>query len=102
MGVGMHIAYLGFPRAARIEADAGAQLVRIEPFSACLSDCHLAIEALYGSARVIYEARLDLITRSDELIAIEPCMSENPEAAVRAAFDAAERELKRRAARSNH
>ena len=102
MGVGMGIAYLGFPGTASIEAEAGAQLVRLERFSARLIDCHLAIEALHAADRVMYEARLDLIARSNERVAIEPCMSENPEAAVRAAFDAAERELSRRSARSNH
>ena len=102
MGVGMQIVYLGFAGAARIEAEAGAQLVRLERFSRRLSDCHLAIEAMRGSGGFTYDARLDLITRPGELVPLPHVMSADPEAAVRAVFDAAEREMERRATRSSN
>jgi hypothetical protein len=102
MGVGMHIAYVGFAGAARIEAEAGVQLVRLTRFAHRLSDCHLAIEAMRGADGVNYDVRLDLVTRPGERIAIAHCVNDDPEAAVRAAFDAAERELERRAGGTRH
>ena len=45
MGVGMQIACLGFTGSAAIEAEAGAQLVRLERFRALIDGCHLAIES---------------------------------------------------------
>ena len=93
MGVGMQVVCLGFAGAARIEAEAGAQLVRLDRFSRRIGDCHLTIEALRGAGARMYDARLDLITRGGDLIPIALCSSEDPEAAVRAAFDAAEKAL---------
>jgi hypothetical protein len=102
MGVGMQIVCLGFTGAACIEAEAGAQLVRLERFSGCLKDCNLAVEAMRGTVPLIYDARLDLIMRPGELVPIEHSMNEDPEAAVRAVFDAAEREMERQVARTRH
>jgi hypothetical protein len=99
MGVGMQITYLGFAGSAPIEAEAGAQLVRLERFREYLSGCRLAVEAtrngpFHGKpAGLLYDARLDLITRTNDLIAVEHSLNEDPGIALRAAFDAAERWL---------
>jgi hypothetical protein len=99
MGVGMQITYLGFAGSAPIEAEAGMQLVRLERFREYLAGCHLTVEAICNGlfhgkpASLLYDARLDLITRTDDLIAVEHCLNENLGIALRAAFDAAERRL---------
>ncbi|ALP67109.1 MULTISPECIES: hypothetical protein [Paraburkholderia] len=94
MGIGMQIVYLGFCGTARLEGEAAAQLVRLEPYSGLLSNCHLAIEEIHSpSARPTYDVRLDLITRARDLKPIEHYSSEDAEQAVRWAFDAAEKEL---------
>lgn len=94
MGLGMQIVYLGFTGSAAIEAEAGVQLLRLERFASMLSSCHLAIELLcaHGERRV-YDVRLDLISPQHALKPIGRCESEDPQQAVRAAFDVAEREL---------
>ena len=96
MGIGMQIAYLGFPGAARIEAEAGVQLMRLMRFARQVGACHLAIEAVRGPGGIYYDARLDLLTPEKELIAVPHCSAKDPEEAVRAAFDYAERELDHR------
>jgi len=90
MGVGMQIVYLGFAGTPQIEAEAGAQLVRLGRFLSRISNCHLAIEAI-GAAGVgrKYDVRLDLLTRTNRLIPIKHCLSEDPMVALDAAFDAA-------------
>ena len=99
MGVGMQITYLGFAGSAPIEAEAGMQLVRIERFREYLSGCHLTVEAVSNGpfhgkpTGHLYDARLDLITRTNDLITVEHCLNEDPGIALRAAFDAAERRL---------
>lgn len=94
MGVGMHIVYLGFAGSVPIEAEAGVQLVRLERFASVLTGCHLAIEALKTSTgQPMYDARLDLMTRENGFTPIGHCSSPDPRAAVRQAFDAAERFL---------
>ena len=45
MGVGMQIVCVGFTGYAALEAEAGAQLVRLERFRARLADCRLTIES---------------------------------------------------------
>jgi len=94
MGIGMQIVYLGFCGTARLEGEAAAQLVRLERYSGLLCDCHLAVEQIHSpSAKPIYDVRLDLITPERDLKPIEHCSSEDPEQAVRSAFDAAEKQL---------
>ena len=98
MGIGMQIVYLGFPGEARIEAEAGVQLLRLMRFARRVSGCHLAIEVLHGPNGKYYDARLDIVTPDKELIPLPHCSNADPEAAVRAAFDHAERELGQRGA----
>ena len=93
MGIGMQIVYLGFPGAARIEAEAAIQLLRLERFASLLGGCHLAIEATAANQHRTFDARLDLVTRSGELVPMPHCPHEDPEAAVRMAFDHAEHML---------
>jgi len=94
MGIGMQIVYLGFCGTSQLEAEAAAQLVRLERYSRFLSDCHLAIEAVRSrSGDPTYDVRLDLVTPAHDLKPIGHCSGENPEEAVRCAFDAAEKEL---------
>ncbi|WP_233853616.1 hypothetical protein [Paraburkholderia sp. HD33-4] len=100
MGIGMQIVYLGFPGAAQLEAEAGAQLVRLVRFEALVPNCHLAIEALHPDhTGLLYDVRLDLITPAHELMPIAHCAGGNAEAAIRGAFDLAEQELETIAAR---
>jgi hypothetical protein len=95
MGIGMQIVYLGFAGSGPIEAEAGAQFVRLERFWKIISGCHLAIEALHDKpGHVMYDARLDLITRANELLPVRHCRNEDAHAALQEAFDAAERQLK--------
>jgi hypothetical protein len=96
MGIGMQIVYLGFPGEARIEAEAGVQLLRLMRFARCVSGCHLAVELLHGPSGKYYDARLDIITPQKELIPLPHCSDAEPDAAVRAVFDYAERELSHR------
>jgi hypothetical protein len=89
MGIGMQIVYLGFAGAARIEAEAAVQFVRLERFGGRISGCHLAIEAMHSKSGPIYDARLDLVTRDGELVPLPHCADADPEKAIRAAFDRA-------------
>ncbi|MEI5999015.1 hypothetical protein H3V53_17910 [Paraburkholderia bengalensis] len=100
MGIGMQIVYLGCSATAQLEAEAVAQLLRLQRFGALLSNFHLAIEALrLRSGTPLYDVRLDLVTQTNELQPIGRYAAENAEEAVRCAFDAAEKTL-RNAARS--
>lgn len=113
MGVGMQIVYLGFAGTSHIEAEAASQLVRLERFSQSLAGCHLAIESIRaaradyranesaGDARgPVFDARLDLIMRSGELVPIRHCLDASAEVAIKAAFDSAEEQLARNCART--
>ncbi|GLU33745.1 hypothetical protein WKR88_26485 [Trinickia caryophylli] len=95
MGIGMQIVYLGFPGAARIEAAAAVELLRLERFSGAISGCHLAIEAMHSTTvtGTDYDARLDLVTRDGKLLPMPHCANADPEAAIRLAFDRAEQAL---------
>jgi hypothetical protein len=112
MGIDMQIVYLGFAGSAQIESEAAAQLVRLERFGRAISGCHLAIEAIHeyaltdisGVPRAVsdttqnhrmFDARLDLILRTGELVPLAHQQSADPDEAVHAAFDAAERLLER-------
>jgi hypothetical protein len=97
MGVGMQIAYLGFAGSSKIEAEAGAQLVRLDRFANRVAGCHLALEIRRGdSGSCSYTARLNLITRDYSMIPIERAMHSDPNEAVHAAFDAAVQLLDKR------
>ncbi|WP_429257476.1 universal stress protein [Paraburkholderia sp. GAS334] len=90
----MQIVYLGFAGTTQIEGEAGAQFVRLERFGKQISGCHLAIEAIgVRSGHCVYDARLDLITHTNDLVPVEHCSNEDPNVALRSAFDAAERQL---------
>jgi len=97
MGLGMQIVYLGFPGSSAIEAEACVQLLRLERFSGVLSGCHLAIERLHplqpGYHQPAYDVRLDLVSTARELAPLGHCEADDPLVAMRAAFDAAERQL---------
>lgn len=94
MGIGMQIAYFGFAGSARLEAEASIQLMRLEPFSAQLAGCHLAIETMRVSARQpSYDVRLDLITRKGEFRPVPHMTGADPMDALKRAFDLAERQL---------
>ncbi|MGF6633223.1 hypothetical protein [Paraburkholderia sp. MM6662-R1] len=106
MGVGMQIVYLGFAGTSQIEAEAASQLVRLERFSRSIAGCDLVIESVHaalpdhranvqpGDARGrLFEARLDLIMRSGELVPIKRCVDANAQAAIQAAFNSAEEQL---------
>ena len=96
MGIGMQIVYLGFPGAARREAEAAVQLLRLARFAGVLGSCHLAIEATSASGHRVFDVRLDLVMRSGELVPMPHCAHDDFEAAVRGAFDHAERALDKR------
>jgi hypothetical protein len=101
MGIGVQIVYLGFTGTAQLEAEAGAQLVRLARFGALVSNCHLAVEALRADrASPCYEVRLDLITPAHEFKPIAHCSGDNAEAAIRCAFDLAEKALETIATRA--
>ncbi|HYS66385.1 MAG TPA: hypothetical protein VEN30_21590 [Paraburkholderia sp.] len=113
MGIGMQIVYLGFAGTSQIEAGAATQLMRLERFSRSIAGCHLAIEAIRAQPESdgtgapaadirypVFDARLDLIMRNGELVPIEHCSNVDPNIAVRAAFDVAERQLGRSPART--
>ena len=103
MGIGMQIVYLGFPGAARIEAEAGVQLLRIARYASLLNSCHLAVEAMRGPAgEPFFDVRLDMIMRDKALVPLPHCANADALAAVRAAFDHAERALALDGADSAH
>lgn len=94
MGLGMQIVYVGFAGSSAIEAEAGVQLLRLDRFSAVLSECLLAIELLCVPGQPPrYDVRLELVSPSRTLPPVRHCESADPGTALRAAFDAAEREL---------
>ncbi|WP_175917961.1 metal ABC transporter ATPase [Burkholderia pyrrocinia] len=94
MGVGMQIACLGFTGSAAVEAEAGAQLVRLERFRALIDGCHLAIESRVAAdgART-YDVRLDLVFHGSVLRPLPPCTGDNVDDALCRAFAQAEQAL---------
>ncbi|HTH60869.1 MAG TPA: hypothetical protein VL689_12025 [Paraburkholderia sp.] len=94
MGIGMQIVYLGFAGSTAIESEAAVQLLRLHRFAPALANCHLAIELLRrDGARPRYDVRLDLVSDVHVLKPLPHCEAEDPQRALRDAFDAAEREL---------
>lgn len=94
MGIGMQIIYLGFPGTASMEAESALQLLRLQPYGTCFSDCRLAIEHLSeSSGNSLYEARIEIVTPVHGLRRIGRCVRDNAEAAIRCAFNMAVRVL---------
>ncbi|KVH63600.1 metal ABC transporter ATPase [Burkholderia sp. MSMB1072] len=94
MGVGMQIACLGFTGSAAIEAEAGAQLVRLERFRALIDGCQLAIESRMVADGVrLYDVRLDLTMHGATLRSLPPCVGADVDDALRRAFAQAEQAL---------
>ncbi|VWD11376.1 metal ABC transporter ATPase [Burkholderia lata] len=94
MGVGMQIACHGFAGSAAVEAEAGAQLVRLERFRALIGGCHLAIESrAVADGACQYDVRLDLVMHDAALWALPPCVGDDMDDALRRAFMQAEQAL---------
>ncbi|WP_105132829.1 metal ABC transporter ATPase [Burkholderia sp. BE12] len=94
MGVGMQIACLGFTGSAAVEAEAGAQLVRLERFRALIDGCHLAIESrMAADGARLYDVRLDLVMHDAALTSLPPCVGADVDDALRRAFAQAEQAL---------
>jgi hypothetical protein len=94
MGIGMQMIFLGFARSFLVEAEASVQLLRLERFGKRIAGCNLTIEALlvrFGQQD--YDARLDLIGRDGQIVLGPRWSDEEPNAAIRKAFDAAEKSL---------
>ncbi|MDN7498683.1 hypothetical protein [Burkholderia gladioli] len=90
----MQIVYFGFAGAARLEAEAGIQLMRLERFAARLSSCHVAIESYRREAgQACYDVRLDLIARDGRFVPLPNVTGSDPIEALRRAFDGAEQWL---------
>ncbi|MGA7776759.1 MAG: HPF/RaiA family ribosome-associated protein [Paraburkholderia sp.] len=105
----MQIAYLGFAGTSQIESEAASRLVRLERFSRSMSGCHLAVEFIGSSPGrrgydmqgkdrhgPAFDARLDLIMRNGEFVAVRHCVHTDATAAIDAVFDFAEQQLERR------
>lgn len=96
MGVGMQVTYLGFAGDAQLEAEIGVQLLRLARFFRHITHCNLAIEATCDpEGHLAYEARMELFTLARGLIPVGQALGDDPYHAIRATFDAAERELER-------
>ncbi|MCA8240178.1 metal ABC transporter ATPase [Burkholderia sp. AU32262] len=96
MGVGMQIACLGFTGSAAVEAEAGAQLVRLERFRALIDGCHLAIELRTAAdGERVYDVRVDLMMHDAALrpLPLPPCVGADVDDALRRAFAQAEHAL---------
>jgi hypothetical protein len=97
MGVGMQIVYFGFAASSELEAEAGAQLVRLERYSKLLTGCHLAIEALPArNGYRLYDVRLELRLRDRDrhgLLPLLHCSAKAAHAAIRQVFDCADATL---------
>ncbi|HEX7748935.1 MAG TPA: hypothetical protein VF445_09310 [Bordetella sp.] len=101
MGLGMQIVYVGLPASAAVEAQAGLQLLRLIRFSAMPPECRLVVESLSSSQQSpTYRARLELMSSERAPGCTHQCESDDLSAAVRAVFEAVERELASRAGRA--
>lgn len=98
MGLGMQIVYVGVAASAELEAQAAVQLLRLVRFSAMLPECRLVVESLSSSKPAPgYRARLELLSTERALGCSHQREDADPGAAVRAVFEAVERELMARA-----
>lgn len=94
MGVGMQIVYVGCTGFAALEAEAGAQLVRLERFRARLGDCRLTIESrMSADGGRTYDVRLDLLMYGRVPVSLPCCSRDDAAEAMRCAFTQAERML---------
>lgn len=94
MGIGMQIAYIGFPGSASLESEAALQLLRLQTYAAYVSDCWLSIEHQgTSSANVQYEARLLIGATKSSARRLGRCVRDSAEAAIRCAFNIAVRAL---------
>jgi hypothetical protein len=94
MGLGMQIVYVGLSGSAKLEAQAGVQLLRLGRFDAMLSECRLVMELLPSPGQAArYRARLELMSSEHTLDCAHQREDADLDSAVRAVFEAAEREL---------
>jgi hypothetical protein len=94
MGLGMQIIYFGLTGSTSLEAEAALQLLRLQPYSASLSDCRLAIERVGNDSGCgVYEVRLEITTQTSGLRRVGRCVRDSAEAAIRCAFNRAVRVL---------
>lgn len=101
MGLGMQIVYVGLPGSAAVEAQAGMQLLRLGRFNAMPPECRLVLESLSSAPHAPrYRARLELISFERAFDCARQREDADLSAAVRAVFEAVERELAARANRA--
>ncbi|KVE31651.1 metal ABC transporter ATPase [Burkholderia vietnamiensis] len=94
MGVGMQIVCVGFAGSAALEAEAGAQLVRLERFHARVDECRLAIESRATSDDdALYDVRLELLMHGRAVAAVPGCSGVDVNETMGRAFAAAEQVL---------
>ncbi|MEZ2354640.1 hypothetical protein [Caballeronia sp. RCC_10] len=97
MGLGLQIACQGFAGFDDVERVAGVELLRLERQATDVVNSHLTIEAYSdASGAPLYDARLDLITRTFDLIPVERGTAADLGAAIHRAFDNVLRLLKLR------
>lgn len=101
MGLEMQIVYVGLPGSAAVEAQAGVQLLRLGRFNAVPSEYRLVVESLSSVEQAPrYRARLELMSSERVLDCAYEREDADLNAAVRAVFEAVERELASRASRA--
>jgi hypothetical protein len=101
MGLEMQIVYVGLPGSAAVEAQAGVQLLRLGRFNAVPSEYRLVVESLPAAGQAPrYRAQLELMSSERALDFAHQREDADLNAAVRAVFDAVERELAARTSRA--
>ncbi|MEM5341374.1 hypothetical protein [Paraburkholderia azotifigens] len=101
MGVGMQIVYLGLTGSHCLEAEAAAQLIRLERYHAIIANCSLTIGATRSGAGPIgYDVRLHVVTAGDGAGFTGYGRGESAALAIGSAFDAAEHRLQAVATRT--
>ncbi|WP_126225374.1 metal ABC transporter ATPase [Burkholderia ambifaria] len=94
MGVGMQIVCVGFTGYAALEAEAGAQLVRLERFRARLADCRLTIESRTSDdGDRTYDVRLELLMHDRAPASLPSSTGDDVNDTMRRAFAHAEQAL---------
>ncbi|MGN6579367.1 MAG: hypothetical protein ACTHJ1_05200 [Bordetella sp.] len=101
MGLGMQIVYVGLPCSAVVEAQAGVLLLRLGRFNDMPSECRLVVESLSSADRSPrYRARLELMSSEGACAFARQCDDADLSAAIRAVFEAVERDPASRAGRN--